>query len=551
MPHRLSSTELEEIARSSYKNGNFGSALVTIDQAINTGSTAVASQLDLRAAVKEKLGDFESALQDAKALIRKHYQDPRGYLRAAKILHHMKKPNNAVLIFERGLKMVPETTAGYSVMAEKHKKLLQLLLPNTKCDPFTYLPLEIVEMVLSHLAFRQRTMCTSVSKSWRRLLHTLPGLWTDLDLSRAIKPVQLSFITTCINRSHHRIHAATLFRIAKFDPVISALTSRCNHLTSLSIRHSSPSIPILTASLSQATRLTTLSLSGFSLEQSSLRAMLAALPSLLSLTADELLGERRLAHWTQIPASLLSLTLRAAPKQGIPYIYLAGILAHAPSLHTLVLSGWGQVHGSPELDFVRQKELQTLHVDAGVLTLLNLPETIVELSVNCYLGAPPRPMGAQKLHLPLLERLTCRTMQDVEVLLSDGGEEVGRKLTHLAIPAAELAVDWKTSTLMSDRLRDVKELKLFGARHVDDDLVPVILLKMKDLEVIDLSHSDVTGVGIKGLVVGCKRLKKLGVACCNDLGMDAVEWARTKGIEVDCFWEKSGAQGGRVVRYGF
>ncbi|KAF2228315.1 hypothetical protein BDZ85DRAFT_278168 [Elsinoe ampelina] len=553
MPHRLSSTELEEIARSSYKHGSFGSALTTIDEAIKTSDIPVASQLDLRVAIHEKLGDHDAALKDAKILIRQFEKDARGYLRAARILHHMDKPNNAVLIFERGLKMVPETSNGYNSMLDKHKKLVLLLLPNTKCDPFTRLPLEIVEMVLLQLSFRQRTMCTSVSKSWRRLLHTLPGLWTDLDLSRAIKPVNTSFINTCINRSQHRIHTATLCRVAKVDPVIASLTSRCNHLSSLSIRHASPSVDMLISSLTQATRLTSLSLSGFYLEQSSLRLIMKKLPQLESLTAEELKGERRLATWTEIPPRLRSLTLRAAPKQPIPYIFLSGILAHSPNLHTLVLSGWGQVHGAPELDFANQQELEVLHVDAGVLTLLNLPETLQELSVNCYLSAAPRtftPVVAP-IMLPRLKRLTCRTMQDVEALLRHSSDTPSG-LTHLAIPAAELAIEWADSALSSPRLSSLTELKLFGARRTDSELVPVILKCMKGMQALDLSHSDLTGVGVKALVEGLPDLKKLRITCCNDLGTDAIEWARSKGIDVDHFWEKAGTSslGGRGVRYG-
>ncbi|KAF4548385.1 F-box domain-containing protein [Elsinoe fawcettii] len=553
MPHRLSSTELEEIARSSYKNGSFGSALTTIDQAIKTSNTPVASQLDLRAAIREKLGDHEAALQDARILIRKFEKDPKGYLRAARILQHKDKPNNAVLIFERALKMVPETTIGYNIMLEKHKRLVIQLLPNTKCDPFTRLPLEIVEMVLLHLSFRQRTMCTSVSKSWRRLLHTLPGLWTDLDLSRAIKPVNISFINICINRSQHRVHTATLFRVSKLDPVIASLTSRCNFLSTLSIRHPAPNMNLLVSSLSQATRLTSLSLSGFPLEQHTLRMIMKKLPQLTSITAEELLGERRLATWEEMPTNLQSLTLRAAPKQPIPYIFLSGILLNSPHLQTLVLSGWSQVHGAPELDFVDQKALEVLHVDAGVITLLNLPETIKELNVNCYLSAAPRMASttASPISLPRLESLTCRTMQDVNLLLRHScPSSVGLK--YLSIPAAELAIEWADSALALPRLSSLLELRLFGARRTDGELVPVILRQMKQLQALDLSHSDLTGVGVRALAMGLADLKKVRVTCCNDLGVDAIEWARAKGIDVDCFWEKpgSGSMGGRSVRYG-
>jgi F-box/TPR repeat protein Pof3 len=55
----------------------------------------------------------------------------------------------------------------------------------------------------------------------------------------------------------------------------------------------------------------------------------------------------------------------------------------------------------------------------------------------------------------------------------------------------------------------------------------------KNLRRIDLSSTWVTGVGVRSLVQGLKgKLERLDVSQCRHLGQDAVEWARSQGIEV-------------------
>lgn len=139
-----------------YRHGDYTSALETISRAIQVAKVASPAQLDLLVACKEKTSDFDGALESAKTLIRQHTSDPVGYFRAAHVLLQVKRPEAAVKIYERGLKVVPKEHASYRKLLQKHQQLLTSLAPPKSSDPFTAFPLEVVELILTLLNFRER-----------------------------------------------------------------------------------------------------------------------------------------------------------------------------------------------------------------------------------------------------------------------------------------------------------------------------------------------------------------------------------------------------------
>ena len=69
--------------------------------------------------------------------------------------------------------------------------------------------------------------------------------------------------------------------------------------------------------------------------------------------------------------------------------------------------------------------------------------------------------------------------------------------------------------------------------EVNDDVAEKLALHLPSLTTLDLSHTRVTGIGVKALVEkpGSK-LKLLNLNHCRDVGRDAVEYARSRGINV-------------------
>lgn len=55
---------------------------------------------------------------------------------------------------------------------------------------------------------------------------------------------------------------------------------------------------------------------------------------------------------------------------------------------------------------------------------------------------------------------------------------------------------------------------------------------LKQLVQLSIQASKVTGVGVKKLVQGLPRLARLDISDCQDVGHDAVEWARKQRVKV-------------------
>ena len=104
---------LQEQGRALYKRGEYQKAIAVFDRAI--GKAASVQSLDNRAACYEKLGEFSTALKDAKKAIQLHREDATGYLRAGKVLLKMEKDTVALEIYTHGLKSIKHVGQGYEV----------------------------------------------------------------------------------------------------------------------------------------------------------------------------------------------------------------------------------------------------------------------------------------------------------------------------------------------------------------------------------------------------------------------------------------------------
>jgi hypothetical protein len=84
------------------------------------------------------------------------------------------------------------------------------------------------------------------------------------------------------------------------------------------------------------------------------------------------------------------------------------------------------------------------------------------------------------------------------------------------------------------RLRNLKELYLPQVMTIDDDFIgDLVTVAAQQLEVVEFSSTAITGAGIKRLVLAEKNLRKLILKNCQYVGIDAVEWARARGIHVN------------------
>lgn len=152
MPHQKTPAELQEYGQVLYKRKEYAKALEQFTEAINSSSNLTVSLLDNRAATHEKLEDITSALKDAKSTIRVGEKNPTGYLRAGRLLQKAGKHDIALGIYKRAIKL---KVTNVEVLVKLHDRLLRSTAPPTAADPFAQLPIELVEMILAHLSFRQ------------------------------------------------------------------------------------------------------------------------------------------------------------------------------------------------------------------------------------------------------------------------------------------------------------------------------------------------------------------------------------------------------------
>lgn len=151
MPHRTPVEELQDLAEAQYRRKDYAAALLSVDEAIEQDRTSI-RLFDTRAAIYEKLDDFVSALKDARAQIKLDEKDPRGYLRAGKVLIKMSKHEVALELYKRG---ISKSVRDVDTLQKMHDRLLKSLTPPTFVDPLASLPLEIFEIIMLKLRFGQ------------------------------------------------------------------------------------------------------------------------------------------------------------------------------------------------------------------------------------------------------------------------------------------------------------------------------------------------------------------------------------------------------------
>ncbi|KAI7318060.1 hypothetical protein KC315_g10202 [Hortaea werneckii] len=484
---------LQREGKSCYKRGDYKTAIGHFDRAI--GRAPSVQLLDNRAACHEKLNDLPAALKDAKRAIQFQNEDPTGYLRAGKVLVKMEKQSVALEIYAHGLKKVKHIGQGYELLRKVHGGLTTQLAPPTSVDPLTVLPRELAELILSYLSFQQRIAISRVSKQWSGFIRSSPNLWQHLDLSNPKRKVKTAFISKAINTARQKLTSATLSSLHDFDKVLHALLRHCpiEHLT----------------------------LCDTGLQSQNLVEALKKTKHLKSLRLDRgtEIGPTTLAQVIQVCASTLE-TFECTLARNEEFV---GIWSKCERLNTLKVTLTGDASRSrpgnaaanaPIAPGLGGALLPTLHEFTPILQSLTIHDKKARSQLHSVLDL--RNLGG-------LERL------DLELPIESAHQ--------LLLPP----------TLIHLRLEQLLEFGLRPSSVCDDNIADVITEKLPSLHTVDLSGTDITGVGVKKLLRN-SNLKNLVVNDCRYLGSDAVAWAREHAVKV-AYKMSSSETGGKKVRY--
>ncbi|OQO08974.1 hypothetical protein B0A48_05864 [Cryoendolithus antarcticus] len=564
-------SHFQEQGRAAYKRKDHAKALDLFDRAI--GRMPSAQLYDNRSACHEKLGDLPAALSDAKKTIQLAREDPTGYLRAGKVLLKMEKRGTAAEIYSYGMRSIKHVGQGYELLRKAQKDLMNELSPAKSVDPLTMLPPELAVQVLEYVSFKQLMNVCLVSKEWTKFIRGNPDLWTYLDLSGANRKVGSKFISRAMNIARKRMKRAYLYNLYDADKALRAISTQCP-IEDLTLRYMFLPPSEMTKCLSALTTLRRLHISHkVQILIQPFYDMLSAASNLKVLRCDDLVAchsvpgnagpSEKMARLTDLDVTWQHFVA----EWSVVFGGLLGRPVYFPDLRRLRIDGPMQSRmesthlehfGSLEHLELRAQlnpirgwrlppALRTLHIDQGNAKRSVLFEVAIA-DPECW----PTPQlevlilkGMQGAYLPnclqwLDNSNSVESPVHLNTLFVTG--------CALRLPSdAETAAQVVRAALKHPRLGSLTHLNFEECSYCDDTVIGVIADTLPKLQILNVSKTDITGVGVK-LLVQSGSLKELIVNDCRNLGHDAVVWARNQGVKVEC--SSSDVSGmGKKVRY--
>ncbi|EOA91323.1 uncharacterized protein SETTUDRAFT_152451 [Exserohilum turcica Et28A] len=553
MARQISAEEFQELGRNYYKLKQYDKALETFTKGIETCQKPSLGLYDYRAATYDKLEKYAEAVKDGREMIRMNKKDVKGYLRTANVLEKMGKEETALGIYKYGMKNLGAQDGNFKLLQQLHDKLTRKLSPSAAIDPFTVLPVELAEMILEYLSFRQMVNCMRVSKGWRDYLSKLPKLWLHLDLSGARRPVPRSFANTALRNSELRMTRVTIHRFEHMD-VLRNLAKAAKHLSEiemLSLPHTMSATLINVVKNSPKLKKFVVHAE---ITADSVEHIFQSQPALEHAAFHAILPPAYTMKWTETLTHLHTLSLSFVKTASEMPIGIAKLLSLAPALRSLSLCNISAFHGFGGRGWP-QDASQLPRLTTLILKRINfgrfpaLPSTLQRLVLENDGGTLTREgSDAAWAHTPLpdLTHLSLSGFsigpQRLEALLDFYVEDDGTLKTVSDGPDSLLGC---SPRLLTPAL----EFLDIGTMPCTDDDVDHLVTHETGLEIIDLSNTNITGASIKMLADRLASLKRIRADNCTRIsGRDAIGYAERKGIAVS--YQMGEQKGERRVRYG-
>lgn len=440
------------------------------------------------------------------------------------------------------------------------------LSPPRSVDPLTVLPRELAEQILGYLNFRQLMKTSLVSKEWAQFIRRTPNLWRHLDLTRANRKVKNAFISRAINTGRSKLTTATLNNLFEFDKALGALVRTCP-LEELNLLNTGLLTNEIVGMLKPLKNLRILRVyKGTTMSSRALTDILKnASPALETLFCEDVCVLSRPHDFNISECDFPKLQkLELTWSSGSPAILsVIQSLPNMPNLRELKLHQTSSKNRivCPSVDLSRLTQLSTLDllIEVPWANRITLPSTIRSLAIGTWSPRHTRffvdSPGSMPLNwsLPLLEELRLCVAEvpfdTFELALqteSPTDTQQPARLHTLSMTASDVRGKLTKNTLSHPRLVELKHLNLECCHGVDDSHLSIIATTLPKLQSLNVSGTEVTGAGIKDVINN--GLKKLVANNCRFIGLDAIQWARTQGVQVENR-NTDPATGGKKLRY--
>ncbi len=213
--------------------------------------------------------------------------------------------------------------------------------------------------------------------------------------------------------------------------------------------------------------------------------------------------------------------------------------AMAPNLEELTLTNWRvrDAQGAiKSLELSTFASLRTATLENMDMMFPKLPFSLDDLTIsNCLITSGlPDPLPAEFPSLKALKVTNNHGLRHlwIEALLvaSKGTMEFIDLTGFGHIAGVHLVMNSNRGWCQS-----LREL-YFAYVDINDVFLGDLVKETKNLEVIDLSHTGVTSLGIKEVVLSQQKLRQIKLLNCHYVSLDVVEFARKRGITVNYFF---------------
>ncbi|KAF2637408.1 hypothetical protein P280DRAFT_433111 [Massarina eburnea CBS 473.64] len=594
MARTVSAEEYEELGRTYYKRKQYEKAIEAFSSGIDAAVLPAVALFDYRAACQEKLENYNAAVKDGREAIRADKKDVRGYLRTGSALQKLDKLGTAVQIYKLGMKNVPISVKHFDLLQKTHNQLTRKLSPPKAIDPFAILPVELVEMIISYIPFKNVVNCLRVSKGWKNYLVKRPNLWLNLDLSEATKLVSRGFIRRAVQYSENHVNRLVIHRFQHTD-MLRNIATTCKELRELEIH----SLPMMLAEslveVAQYAQNLKKLVIRTEISSDTVSRILQYRPTLEYVEFDQVSGHLLQSDWKGPFPHLHTAILNKVAVPGFEQnISVESLLEKAPVLQSIVLSRWSSsIMDFPRRNFTFAKtvltslELKRVRVPLFPLLpptlkrLVILPSIQLSLPRSGHAGVHGQTITdaiswahALQSRVSQLEHLVLRDVKNLsleflEALLDlwqdPETEEINRFAESDATPLKHLwlggllhesvpeALFGQTGLMSGPRILTpaLQSLSINGMPCTDDD-IEMLLSQPVRLKTLDISSTNVSGASLKMLADQMEGLQYLKADNCRRISSrDAVIYAEKRGISVSSAMnDPLNGRGGKKVRYG-